>query len=141
MENLRKKSVVYLLANLLEKLFRAKIDLDEERLKLTASVPIGVAGEMNLIFWENISGWPVLVLNMPPQPWGVNQGAYTLLMEVLEWSYARVPKPINYISEFKGYKFSGWQPDSFNPMYVYLWNSAGWGELRVNRLILGGEEK
>ena len=47
MKSKPKKLMVELLKNLLEKLFRAKTIFDGEKLKLTASVPVGLGGEMN----------------------------------------------------------------------------------------------
>jgi len=142
MKSKPKKLMVELLKNLLEKLFRAKTIFDGEKLKLTASVPVGLGGEMNLMFWEDVDGAPVLVLNVPPLPWGVDEEVLVLLKELLEWRYGELPKSVKYGSAaFRGHKFYGWKPNDFNLMYVYLWDKTGWSEARLNELILKGETK
>lgn len=133
------KKLVVLLDVLLRKMFGAKTVLDMDALKLTASLLVGFNLKLNLMFWEDVGGSPVLVVNMPPLPWGSGQMVWVLLIQLLEWNYGWIPKPIVYQTEFKDYKFSGWKPDSHNPMYVYLWNDRGWKELSLNKLILEGE--
>ena len=132
------KKLVVLLDVLLRKMFGAKTFLNMGGLKLMASVSFDHGQEINLVFFENVDGYPVLMVNMPDFSDGSD--CWILLRELLEWYCGSMPAPIVYKNdEFRGHKFKGWKPKWFYPIYVYLWNNKGWSKYSLNKLILKGE--
>jgi hypothetical protein len=127
------------LDGLLRDKFAARTTLNMDTLKLTASLSIyGGREEVNLMLFGNVDGYPVLVMNMPMVPWNTEfWKSFTGFLG--DYGY-QFPKPRIYTDEFRGYKIEGWEANNFNPIYVYLWGGGkGWGELRLNRLILEGK--
>lgn len=137
---MRKGSAV-LLRNLVKNVFHVEPEFDEKNKSLVASIPIGYNEMINLKYYENIDGYPVLVLNMPEILWGKGDKFYLQLISALRWKPTRKSKIYKFgPEEFNGHPFHGWQPNDFYPMRVYLWNKKGWNETRINRLILGVKE-
>lgn len=94
---------------------------------------------INLVFYENCGGYPVLVLNMIPEMLSGKAKFYlSLLQRILKWRYRFFPEPYIFRSgEFEGYHFNGWEPNGYFPMFVHIWNDQGWNSAKIRKLILG----
>jgi hypothetical protein len=134
-------SVISLIKDISEKVFYGQTHVDVGLNKLTVLVPIENNQRITLKFYECFIGNPILILNMPETfPGGKGERFYQWLMLFLQWKYKRkLPEPREY--NYRGYFFCDWQPDSFYPMVVYLWNNKGITESMVRQLILGVDKK
>lgn len=141
MELFWERGLASLLQAISEEIFHAETNYDETTKKLTVSMSIGVRDSMNLKFYENYGGYPILVTNIPPNFWGIGVLYFLLFTVILKWRYGFIPKPWKFESEFVGYQFYGWKANSIYPMKVYLWNDSNWNMAKINQLILGLGEK